>query len=73
VYLKVRVTPDAKVDLIEEVSVDLWRIKVRVPAEHNLANQRVRELVASQKNISVAEVKIISGHHSRSKILALPD
>ncbi|OJI06854.1 MAG: hypothetical protein COX02_00705 [Candidatus Vogelbacteria bacterium CG22_combo_CG10-13_8_21_14_all_37_9] len=70
-YLKVRVIPDSKADLIEELKADLWRIYVREPAEHNLANQKVLSLVARQKGINPSSIRIVSGHHSRSKILSI--
>ncbi len=46
----------------------LFEMTVKEPAERNLANQRVRELLATQYEIDVKAVRIVSGHHSGSKI-----
>lgn len=72
-YLKVRAIPDAKTDKIEVLAPDLWRVYVRAPAEHNLANQKIVALVAEKKGLKVSMIRIISGHHSRSKIISVPD
>ena len=72
-YLKVRVIPEAKADKIEELAPDLCRVYVRVPAKRNLANQVLLSLVAKEKGIKTEAIRLVSGHHSRSKILSLPD
>ncbi len=70
-YVKVRVMAGVKKEAIERVSKDAFKLSVREPAERNMANTRVRELIAREFSISVAKVKIISGHHSPSKILSV--
>ena len=45
-YVKVMVTPSAKKEKVEEKNGELF-ISVKEPAQRNLANKRVRELVAS--------------------------
>lgn len=72
-YIKVRVLAGAKKELFEAVSKDQFKVSVKEPAEQNRANRRVRTLVAEHFNIAEAKVKIISGHHSPSKILSVPD
>ena len=68
-YIKIRVTPDAKVEKFAQKTKDHFTISVREPAERNLANGRVLELVARHFKLPVGKVRIISGHHSPSKIL----
>jgi len=70
-YIKVRVTPDAKADLLEKIKNDTYKVSVRLPAEQNLANGKVRELIAQEFKVSVGKVRIINGHHSPSKILSV--
>lgn len=70
-YVKVRVTPDAKNEQILEVSSDNFSIRVKEPAEQNLANNRVREIVAGQFRVPVARVKLVAGFRSRSKIFSI--
>ncbi|MDO8572966.1 MAG: DUF167 domain-containing protein [bacterium] len=68
-YIKVRVTPDAKRETFEKNSSDHFTLSVKEPAEQNRANKRVITLIANHFNISTGKVRIISGHHSGSKIL----
>ncbi len=36
-----------------------------------MANTRVRELIAEELGVSVAKVKILTGHHSRGKMVVV--
>ena len=72
-YVKVRVIAGAKKELVQEVSAGHFKISVKEPAERNLANRRIVELVAAHYNLSTKQVRIISGHTSPSKILSIPD
>lgn len=68
-YIKVKVVPDAKEEKIEQLKDDEYRIWVKVPAEHNRANIRILELIRNlYKDTSV---RLVSGHHSPSKIIAV--
>lgn len=68
-YIKVLVTPGVKKESAVKKSKAMFEIKIREPAERNQANNRVREIVAKYFNVHVGKVKIISGHHSPSKML----
>ncbi|OHA59372.1 MAG: hypothetical protein A2607_00230 [Candidatus Vogelbacteria bacterium RIFOXYD1_FULL_42_15] len=72
-YLKIRAVPEAKEDKIEKISTDTWRVWVQVPAERNLANQGIIKLVAHELGLKDDQIRIVSGHHSPSKIFSLPD
>jgi len=72
-YIKVRVIARAKKEIIQEVSAGHFKISVKEPAERNLANRRVVELVAAHYKIPPKQAHIISGHTSPSKILSIPD
>lgn len=50
---------------------DHFEVSVRELAERNLANRRIIELVARRFKLPVGKVRIISGHHSPSKILSV--
>jgi len=67
-YVKVRVTPKAKKETIKKVGELVYEITVKEPAERNLANRRIRELLARQYEVDAKSVRLISGHHSGSKI-----
>jgi uncharacterized protein YggU (UPF0235/DUF167 family) len=68
-YLKIKVVPDSKMEKVEKLKDDEYRIWVKVPAENNLANSRVVELC--REMFPGMSVRIISGHHSPSKILSI--
>ena len=70
-YLKVTVYPDSKVEELKPLSPDCFTVKVKVKAKMNLANNRLRELIADHFNLPVGKVKIISGHHHPHKIISL--
>lgn len=69
-FIKVLVTPGAKKEKIEEKG-DTLRISVREPATQNLANTRVRELVAELFKAPVGKVRILTGHRSRAKMISI--
>jgi uncharacterized protein YggU (UPF0235/DUF167 family) len=68
-YLKIKVVPDSKVEKVEQIKSDEYRIWVRVPAENNAANSRVLDIVRDM--FPDTSVRIVSGHHSPSKILSV--
>lgn len=70
-YIKVRVVASARKEEVAEESADHFLIKVKEPAKQNLANVRIRQIIASRFNVSVLKVRIINGHHSPSKLLVV--
>ena len=72
-YIRVRVAAGAKKESFEHDSEDSFLISVNEPAEGNMANRRVLEIIAEHFNISAKQIRIISGHHSPGKILSIPD
>ncbi|MDP2665053.1 MAG: DUF167 domain-containing protein [bacterium] len=77
-FIKVFVTPGAKREKIEEnPSTKLGAggptllISVREPATQNLANTRVRKLVAKRFATTIGNVRILTGHRSRAKMISV--
>lgn len=70
-YVRVRVTPDAKKESIIETDGQMLTISVKEPAKQNLANERVKILVAEHYGVQVKKVKMITGHHSRQKMFSI--
>jgi uncharacterized protein (TIGR00251 family) len=68
-YIKIKVVPDAKVEKVEQVKDDEYRIWVKVPAENNAANKRVLEILHAR--FREVSLRIVSGHHSPSKIISI--
>ncbi len=70
-YLKVIVSAGAKKEKIEEGKKGELKISVREPAQRNLANTRVREVLASRFHVPLSAVHILSGHRSPRKLLSI--
>lgn len=70
-YISVRVQANAKREAVETSAHGRLSISVKEPAERNLANRRVRELVAEQTGAPLKKVRLISGHTSPAKIFAI--
>ena len=69
-FIKVFVTPGAKKEKVEKKG-DALAISVREPAVQNFANTRVRELVAARFKAPVGNVRILTGHRSRAKMISV--
>lgn len=69
--IKVTVSPGAKKERLTKTTRGRYTIEVREPAARNLANERVREIVAKECKVSVGNVRILTGHHSRSKVISI--
>lgn len=70
-YIKVKVTAGAKKEEIKKKNIDTYYLSVKEPAERNLANKRVCGIMAEFFEISVKNIRIISGHQNSSKILSI--
>ncbi len=70
-YIHVKVTAGAGKETFRKKSEDHFEASVREKAEHNMANDRVIELVAEYFKISKSSVRIVNGHHHPSKLLVV--
>lgn len=70
-YIRVEVVAGAREELIKKTSSDSFFVSVREKAERNQANKRVLELVRQKFGGQGIIAKIVSGHHSHSKILSI--
>ncbi|OGZ14153.1 MAG: hypothetical protein A3J08_03730 [Candidatus Lloydbacteria bacterium RIFCSPLOWO2_02_FULL_51_11] len=81
-YLKVIVNSGAKKEKIEEGPASTkgsggakkkgeLKISVREPAQRNLANTRVRELLAARFKVPLSAVRILAGHRSPRKLFSI--
>ncbi len=68
-YLKLKVIAGAKKEIVEKTSENSWHVWVREEAEMNRANTRVLEII--REAYPNTSVRLISGHHSPSKIVAI--
>jgi len=70
-YIRVTVVPNSKKESLLQKAPDRFSATVHAPAERNMANKAVILLVAEHFKISPKTIRIISGHHSPSKILSI--
>jgi uncharacterized protein YggU (UPF0235/DUF167 family) len=70
-YIKVRVKAGAKKELVKKVQKDLFHLEVKEEAKNNKANNRIRQLLALYFKLPLGALRIISGHHSPSKIISV--
>jgi len=68
-YIRAIVTADEKRDRLTKTKDGTYTISVRAPASGNLANERVRELIAREYDVSTKQVHIISGQHRQGKMI----
>lgn len=70
-YIRVAVVAGAKKEEVTRVSDDRYDMRVREPAERNLANGRVRELLAREFKVSAKAVRLVAGHRSPRKVFSI--
>jgi len=70
-YIRVHVIPGAKKERVTKVSDTEFQIAVREPASQNLANRRVIAIIAEMFSTSSAQVRILTGHRSSSKMVSV--
>lgn len=68
-YVKVHVYAGMKKESVTKRSEGVYEIVTKVPAERNLANQKVREVMAEVFGVTMQQVRIVNGHHNPSKLL----
>jgi len=68
-YVKVRVYPDNKKEVVTKLAENHYEIRVKEPAKRNLANNKVRALIGREYGLDEKQVRIVTGHHSPVKIL----
>jgi uncharacterized protein YggU (UPF0235/DUF167 family) len=70
-YVKVHATPGARKELVTKQSDTEFHIAVRERAERNMANKRIRELLAEAFKVPLSDVRILTGHRSSSKMYSI--
>ena len=70
-YIRVRVTADAKKERVVREDKDTFYIHVKEPAQQNFANKRIREILAQELSVPISSVKLLTGHRSSSKMYSI--
>ena len=70
-YIKVRVVAGSKKEEVILEKPNYFKIFVHEKAKQNMANKRIVEIIAREYKIKPGLVRIVSGHHSPSKLLSV--
>ncbi len=68
-YVRVHVYAGMKKEQVTKIKDDTYEIVTKMPAERNLANERVREIIAGEYKVPEKAVRITHGHHHPNKLL----
>lgn len=69
--LKAKVVPGSSRDEIVGWLGDALKIKVTAPPEKGKANEAVIEILADRLGVGTDDIKVVSGHSSPSKVVAV--
>lgn len=69
-HIKVRVTTEAKKNILEKINEDLFKVSVKANAEGGAANKAVQTLL-EQHFGSRATIRLVSGHVRPHKIYSV--
>lgn len=70
-FVKVRAKPGAKKEQVLEMSRYELAIHVREPAQQNLANRRIIEILAERFSVPARSIQMLSGFRSPNKIFSI--
>jgi len=70
-YVSVKTFPDAKREQVTRLGKDAFEMYVREAPLHNMANRRVRTLVAQAYDVPEHRVRMVTGHRSLNKRLII--
>lgn len=68
-YIKIHIYPDSRIDDLQVIDTDFYKILVRAPAERGLANSSMLDLLHKQHPNK--KIKIVSGHLHPHKIVSV--
>src|SRR4051812_41488749 len=69
--IAIRVVPNARANRIEQAEDGTLRLRLHAPAVEGKANEAVRRFIAERLSAPRHTVQILSGEHSRSKVIAV--
>lgn len=72
-YIRVEVTAGARKESFVQDKELYFSAKVKELAQRNMANKRVRELVAAYFKLPLGKVKMVSGHQSVRKLFVVEE
>ncbi len=70
-YVHVRVVAGTRKEKVLKKTETEYEIWVREPAERNLANGRIREILAVEFGVAPSAIRLLTGHRSPSKMYTI--
>jgi uncharacterized protein YggU (UPF0235/DUF167 family) len=70
-YVHVHVIPNARKERVIKESDTEFHIEVKELAERNMANKRIREILAHELGVPLSQIKTLTGHRSPSKMFSI--
>ncbi len=70
-YIKVKVTPNARHDSVTKLATGHYEVSVKAPPKGGLANAAVHRLLSEHLQMAPHQVRLVSGHRSPSKTFSL--
>lgn len=72
-YVKVDAVPGAKKEKVVKLDSNKFRIEVKEPAQRNMANKRIQQILAKEFGVIVTHVSMLTGHRSSSKMYSIEE
>ena len=70
-YIHVQAVPGSRRERVTKIDEAKFYIEVREPRERNLANKRIREILAKEFGVALTQVRMLTGHRSSSKMYSV--
>jgi len=70
-YVRVDAVPGSKKERVTKIAKNKYKIEVKEPAERNLANKRIHEVLSAIFEIPKTQISMLTGHRSRSKMYSI--
>lgn len=70
--ISVKVKPNSKIEIIEEISEFEFKVSLRAPAHEGKANQSLIKIISEYFDIPKSMVIILKGEKSRNKVIDIP-
>ncbi len=72
-YIRVHAVPKARKEKVVEQKSGTYTIWVKEPAERNLANKRIREILSETRGVELGKIKLLTGHQSSTKMYSVEE
>ena len=73
-YLQVKVIPKGRAtEFVEKMEDGTYKIRLKAAPEKGKANEELIQFLATELQADKSEIRIISGHTDRNKLVRVPD